>query len=382
MDGNPLFSRLFNRCVLAGLLTCPASAALADSASATKLLEEAIASGQTAGVVVAMSRGSEMIFQVALGDAQSEPEPRPMTMDTLFDLASLTKPIATATSIMILVDQDRVHLDEPAASYWPPFAIHGKDTITVRDLLLHRSGLIADNSLSDYSDDQSANWTNIAQLRPTAPPGKTFRYSDVGFQVLGKLVEEVSEMPLDQFAKQNIFAPLNMTRTRYNPLQKVGGKQDAALAAATERRDGKWMVGEVHDPRAFRMGGVAGHAGLFSTAGDLMRYGQSFLKTSYPDSPAILRPETIKAMTNPTEIPKGIRGLGWDMRTAYSSNRAESFSDAAFGHGGFTGTVLWIDPAQQIVFVFLGNRLHPDGEGSVNRLAAQVADEILEQLVD
>ncbi|TWU57299.1 serine hydrolase domain-containing protein [Rubripirellula reticaptiva] len=358
------------------ILSCASSAAWADSASATKLLEEAIRSGQTAGVVVSMTLGSEMIYQVALGDAQTEPEPRPMTMDTLFDLASLTKPIATATSIMILADQDRVQLDEPAATYWPPFAIHGKDTITVRDLLLHRSGLIADNSLSDYSDDQSANWANIAQLRPTMPPGQTFRYSDVGFQVLGKLVEEVSDMPLDQFALQNIFAPLKMTRTRYNPSQQLG-KQEAAQAAATEQRDGQWMVGEVHDPRAFRMGGVAGHAGLFSTAGDLIRFGQSFLKFSFPDHPAILRTATMAEMTKPTAVPKGIRGLGWDMRTAYSSNRAESFSDAAFGHGGFTGTVLWIDPAQQIVFVLLSNRLHPDGDGSVNRLAAQVADEIL-----
>ncbi|QEG40664.1 Penicillin-binding protein 4* [Roseimaritima ulvae] len=340
------------------------------------LIQAAIDDGQMAGAVVMMSQQGKLVYSTAIGDAQVEPQRRPMRLDTVFDLASLTKPVATATSIMNLVDQDKLELDTKIASLFPEFGEHGKQDITVADLLLHRGGLIADNALRDYGNDQQNNWANICRLKPLAEPGERFIYSDVGFIVLGKVVEKVSGQPLDQFVRQNLYAPLQMTETMYTPSASL-----RARAAATEKQGDQWLVGRVHDPRAARMNGVAGHAGLFSTAADLIRFGEAFCNGGATDDARILGTETVAMMTQPREVPGGQRAFGWDVRSRYSSNRPEGFSEAAFGHGGFTGTVLWIDPQQEVVFVFLSNRLHPDGKGSVNKLAAQVADQLLERFV-
>lgn len=336
------------------------------------LLEEAIAAGQMAGAVVMMSRDGKMLYSAAVGHAQIEPEPRPMELSTVFDLASLTKSVATATSVMCLVDQGHLRLDTNVATYLPEFSEHGKSEITVADLLLHRGGLIADNALSDYGNNPQRNWENICQLKPLAPPGERFIYSDVGFIVLGQLIERVSGQRLDAFAAENIFAPLKMSETRFNPPEVLRRR-----AAATETRDGEWLIGRVHDPRAARMDGVAGHAGLFSTAADLMRFGQALCNGGQLDGTRILSDAALTEMTTARSVPRGMRAYGWDVRSPYSSNRATAYSDAAYGHGGFTGTVLWIDPVEKVVFVFLSNRLHPDGKGSVNGLAAKVADQLL-----
>jgi len=341
----------------------------ADPAAAVQgLLAEAIEAGQMAGAVVMVSRRHEVLFSTAVGDAQSLPHRRPMRLDTVFDLASLTKPIATATSIACLVDAGKVDFDRPVADYWPAFAAEGKAGITIADLLLHRGGLIADNALSDYNNGDAATWNRIAALKPVAPRGARFIYSDVGFLVLGKVVAEVSGQSLDQYASEHIFAPLQMTETGFLPTAACQSR-----AAATEQRNGEWLVGTVHDPRAARLGGVAGHAGLFSTATDLIRFGEALLQ----DDGKLFKAATRDVLLQPRQVPRGQRAYGWDIRSPYSSNRPSSFSEHAFGHGGFTGTVLWIDPDQQTVFVFLSNRLHPDGTGSVNRLAAQIADTLL-----
>ncbi|TWT95514.1 serine hydrolase domain-containing protein [Neorhodopirellula pilleata] len=340
------------------------------------LLEAAIAEGEMAGAVVMMAHRGETVYAVAVGDAQVQPTRRSMQLDTVFDLASLTKPIGTATSIMVLVDQGRVDVNTSVSNYWPAFGSAGKDAITIADLLLHRGGLIADNALSDYTDDQQENWKRISALRPIAPPGERFVYSDVGFIVLGKVVEEVSGLPLNVFARQHIFEPLGMTETGYLPTDAL-----KLRCAASEQRDAEWLVGEVHDPRAARLDGVAGHAGLFSTASDLIRFGNA-LATITANSPSndLFSVATRNQMIAPHDVPRGERAFGWDIRSPYSSNRPTQFSSTAFGHGGFTGTVLWIDPEQELVFVFLSNRLHPDGQGNVNRLAAKVADAIIDEM--
>ena len=178
----------------------------------------------------------------------------------------------------------------------------------------------------------------------------------------------MSGQTLDVFAAEQVFRPLGMMETTYNP-----GPDLSARAAPTERRGDDWMRGEVHDPRAFRLGGVAGHAGLFSTAGDLVTYGQMMLQQGQSGAAKILSPRAFSMMTRPREIPRGTRTFGWDHRTGYSRNRGKSLSESAFGHGGFTGTVIWIDPEKQLVFVFLSNRLHPDGKGTVNGLAGEIA---------
>jgi CubicO group peptidase (beta-lactamase class C family) len=344
-----------------------------DDHPTTALLRNAIEEGQMAGAVVMMSRRGKVIYSTAIGNAQVEPQSRPMQLDTVFDLASLTKPVATATSVMVLVDQGKLQANTKIASVLPEFAAKGKQSITVEDLLLHRGGLIADNALSDYGKDQRENWANICRLKPLAKPGERFVYSDVGFIVLGQVVEQVSGQGLDAFTQEHLYEPLQMTETSFNPPPKRQQR-----AAATGQQDGKWLVGQVHDPRAARMNGVAGHAGLFSTAADLIRFGQAFCRDEAISEDRFLSKETVALMTHPRQIPRGKRAYGWDVQSPYSSNRAKGYSDTAFGHGGFTGTVLWIDPQQQIVFVFLSNRLHPDGKGSVNRLAARVADQLLQ----
>lgn len=331
-------------------------------------VEEALAARKMPGCVVLIGRRGKVVFERAYGRRQVEPQPLPMTLDTVFDLASLTKPVATATSVMILAERGKIRLDEPVARHIPEFANHGKEKITAFHLLTHQAGLIADNPLSDYRDGPQKARARLWALKPVAAPGARFIYSDVGYLVLGELVERVAGQRLDAFARENIFKPLGMQETGFLPPPELRRR-----AAPTEKRDGKWIQGEVHDPRAFALGGVAGHAGLFSTARDLARYAQMLLGRGEYGGVRVLQPSTVAAMIAPQSVPQGgLRGLGWDIRTGYSSNRGESFSPRAFGHGGFTGTAMWIDPELDLFVIFLSNRLHPDGKGAVNPLAGRI----------
>ena len=337
------------------------------------IVRQGIQDGQMPGAVVVIADRNRVLYQRAFGQRQVEPTAEPMTMDTVFDLASLTKPVATATSVMQLIGAGLLSPQQKVADHLPEFGKHGKDKITISDLLLHVGGLIPDNSLRDYRDGVEASWDNICDLKPIADRGKKFAYTDVGFIVLGKLVERVSKQRLDQYAQQNVFTPLGMTETTFNPSADLKKR-----AAATEQRNGQWLKGEVHDPRAHLLQGVAGHAGLFSTADDLTRYGQQMLRIARGEKSIPLSQATFKTMTRPRDVQRdsktiGTRTYGWDHRSPYSSNRGDELSDSAFGHGGFTGTVMWIDPESDRVFLFLSNRLHPDGKGSINRLAGKIA---------
>ncbi len=336
--------------------------------SIDEIVTRGLADGEMAGAVVAVADGDGVLFAKAYGHRRSEPDPVPMTLDTLFDLASLTKPLATACSVMTLVERGKIDLDAAAADYLPEFGRSGKGAITVTDLLLHQGGLIPDNALGDYDDGADVAWEKICGLGLRSPPGEKFAYTDVGFIVLGKLVERVSGQPLDEYARDVLYQPLGMPTTGFNPADELRQR-----AAATERRGGAWMAGEVHDPRAYRLSGVAGHAGLFSTAADLIAMGQMLLGKGARDGVRVMRAETVEQMSKPREVSRGQRTLGWDNRSPYSRNRGDAFSDAAFGHGGFTGTVMWVDPVKDRVFVFLSNRLHPDGKGTVNGLAGEIA---------
>lgn len=342
-------------------------------------IQAAIQAGDLPGCVVVLGDSEKVLIQQAFGNRRVEPVIEPMTVDTVFDLASLTKPLATATSVMLLVQDGQIDPDRPIADYLPEFASNGKQEITIHQALVHQSGLIADNAMADYQDGPQAAWEKIWELKLVDPVGERFRYSDVNYLVLGKLVEQVSGKGLDEFARQRIYQPLEMHDTGYLP-----GPELIARAAPTERRNGQWICGQVHDPRAFALGGVAGHAGLFSTAADLTRYCQAVLNRHRDSGPSKngvarfpLKQSTLHDMTRAYTVSRGTRGRGWDKRSPYSSNRCDAFSEQAFGHGGFTGTVLWIDPGTDRFFLFLGNRLHPDGEGSVNRLAAQVCHDLM-----
>lgn len=343
------------------------------------LVRQAMQEGEMPGCVIAFGNHHEIQFLQAYGQRQVQDVIRPMKIDTVFDLASLTKPVATATAILLLAEQDRLALDKSISHYMPAFARHGKDQITLELALIHQSGLIPDNPMSDYADGPEVAWQRIMNLKPTKPVGEVFQYSDVNFLVLGRLVEVISGQTLDQFTRENIFQPLQMHDTGFRPTAPL-----LPRAAATGQRGGKWLVGEVHDPRAHALGGVAGHAGLFSTAPDLARYCQAILTTFHEsekptEARFVLKRETLQTMTQAYTVSRGTRGLGWDKRSPYGANRGQELSDSAFGHGGFTGTVLWVDPKRDFFFIFLSSRLHPDGKGSVNRLAAQIQDVILAQ---
>lgn len=331
------------------------------------LVEQAIQDQRMPGCVVVIGRHNAVLYQQAFGQRQLLPEQEQMTVETLFDLASLTKPIATATSIHLLQQRGKLSFDDPVVKYLPEFGVNGKDSITIRQLLTHTSGLLPDNSLKDYLDGAEEAFRKIDELSLRAQPGEKFMYSDVGFIVLGRIVERVSGQKLDEFARQEIFLPLGMLETGFNPPEELHQR-----VATTEKRNENWMRGEVHDPRAYALGGVAGHAGLFSTPADLIRYAQAMLQAQKTVENTVITPEIVKQMSEPQVVPGGFRTLGWDSKSGYSSNRGEGMSRFAFGHGGFTGTALWIDPEQDLFVIFLSNRVHPDGKGSVNSLAGEI----------
>ena len=355
------------------------------------LISTAIAAGKLPGCVLTVGRRDQVLLSRAFGHRQLVPALQPMTVDTIFDLASLTKPVATGTSVMLLIERGQLQLTDRVAHHWPEFGIRGKETLTLFDLLTHQSGLIADNPLADYERGLDEAWRKICELPLRTPPRTKFIYSDVNFIVLGRLVERVTGETLASFVSREVFEPLGMSHTRFVPPAEWRHR-----TAPTGQRAGSWLVGEVHDPRAHLLGGVAGHAGLFSTAADLAVFAQMLLESGRFQDRQRLRPETVTQMTRGYAIPtlsgpgdppdsqqvslqaETVRGLGWDRQSRYSHNRGHGWSEAAFGHGGFTGTVLWIDPKRDLFFVFLSNRLHPSGKGEVNRLAGDIGTVVSE----
>jgi CubicO group peptidase (beta-lactamase class C family) len=340
-------------------------------------MSQAIASGQTPGAVVLIVHNQKEVFRKAYGFRAKLPAKVLMTTDTIFDLASLTKPIVTATSIWILIEQGRLRLDDPVARHWPDFAAAGKDKVTIEQCLLHTSGLTPDNPLSDYEGGRAKALARIAALKLDSPPGTKFRYSDVGYIVLGYVVERVSGQSLDAFAAERIFKPLGMSDTGFGV---PAGQRDRC--APTERIGGEWLIGKVHDPRARLLGGVAGHAGLFGTADDLSHFADMMLANGKWNDKQILRAETVKRMTEPHPLPAGgSRTYGWDCDSAYSSNRGRLFPKGkSFGHTGFTGPSIWIDPVSRSSVIFLCSRLHPDGKGNVTSLRGKIATLAAEEL--
>ena len=336
-----------------------------------QVVEHGLEHKRMPGCVVTIGRRGSIVFQKAYGFRQLEPSKVAMTIDTVFDMASITKPVATATSVMILLERGQIRLRDRVASYIPEFRQQNKKQVTVFQLLTHQAGFVPDNALADYRDGREQAFKNIYQLSHSYEPGTKFVYSDVGFILLGDLIQRQGGKRLDRFADDNIFTPLRMSETGYLPSDEL-----RARAAVTEKRDGEWIQGEVHDPRAHLMEGVAGHAGLFSTADDLAVFAQMLLNGGQFRGTRILARPTVELMTKSYTISYGdresLRGLGWDKLSGYSSNRGENFSSRAFGHGGFTGTVLWVDPDLELFVIFLSNRVHPDGSGSVNSLAGRI----------
>ncbi len=316
------------------------------------IVKKAIADHQVPGAVVLVGHNGRVVYRKAFGYRSLEPTREPMTVDTIFDMASLTKVLATATSVMRMVEYGQVRLADPVARYIPEFAKNGKDEITVRQLLVHYSGLREDLDLKEPWSGADAAFRMAMDEKLANPPGARFLYSDINYITLGFLVQRVSAMPLDKYAQVHIFQPLKMTHTQFLPprawLPKI---------APTEYDERDVMLrGVVHDPTARRMGGVAGHAGVFSTADDLAKFAQAFL-----DRSTILSPLTFDKMTTPEQPPNAtnVRGFGWDLDTPFSTVRGELLPVGSYGHSGFTGTSLWIDPTTNTYIIILTNSVHP-----------------------
>ena len=344
------------------------------------LVEDAIRDGRLPGAVVVVGHAGEIVYERAFGARAVDGPPEAMTPDTIFDLASLTKVVATTTSVMILVEEGRLRLRDRVATYLPEFSSHGKDRITIEHLLTHVSGLRPDLPLEEVFEGADTAIARAADEVPEAGPGERFVYSDINFFVLGEVVRRVTGQTLDQFARDRIFRPLGMRDTGFNPpaslRPRIAPTEPCAPLAWPCGGDGAVMLrGRVHDPTARRMGGVAGHAGLFSTAGDLARFCRMLLGAGTLDDVRILAPLTVARMTRVSTPPQMAdrRGLGWDLDSRFSSNRGDLFSFGSYGHTGFTGTSLWLDPASDTFVVFLSSRLHPSGAGDVTALRGRVA---------
>ncbi len=330
------------------------------------IVQEAIHDRQIPGAVLLVWHDGEVIYRKAFGNRWLEPRREPMTVDTIFDIASLTKVVATTTALMQLVQRGEVRLNDPVAKYIPEFAQNGKEDVTVRNLLTHYSGLPEDLDLAQPWQGRETAFRMAYAEKPVFPPGSHFLYSDINFLVLGALVERVSGATLDQYCERNIFTPLKMIHTRFLPPAAWRPK----IAPTEYDEQGKMLRGVVHDPTARRMGGVAGHAGVFSTADDLSTLARALLNGS-----SVLPTLMVEKMTTPQQPPTSqvLRGFGWDIDSPYSSNRGELLPVGSFGHTGFTGTSLWIDPTTHTYIILLTNAVHPRGKGTAVALRSKIA---------
>lgn len=329
------------------------------------------------GVLWLEHRGNA--YHKAYGNRALVPAVEPMTEDTIFDLASLTKVVGCTPAIMLLIERGEVKLDEPVQTYIPEFTGGGKEAVTVRHLLTHLSGLRGDIETQSDWQGQAAAIQKACAEKLLTPPGTSFRYSDINFFLLGEIVQRVTKTPLEQFVAREVFSPLGMSDTGYLPPETK-----LARIAPTEVVHGKPYRGVVHDPTARHMGGVAGHAGLFTTAADLARYARMLLNQGQLDEVRIFKPETVQLMTS-VQTPPALaarRGLGWDIDTGYSGPRGSIFPLGSYGHTGWTGTSLWIDPFSQTFVIFLSNRNHPDESGNVGALRRKLGTLAAEAVPD
>ncbi|HET9741568.1 MAG TPA: exo-beta-N-acetylmuramidase NamZ domain-containing protein [Terriglobales bacterium] len=337
------------------------------------VIEDAIKEQDCPGAVVLVGHHGRVLYRKAYGMRSLEPTREKMTVDTIFDLASLTKVVATTPSILRMLELGQIRLNDPVAKYLPEFAQNGKEYVTIRELLTHYSGLPEDLDLkTEWFGKATAEQMAFAEKLVT-PPGSVFRYSDINFETLGFLVEKISSMPLDKYASAFVFQPLGMKTTRFLPPPEWRHR----IAPTEYDEHGEMLRGVVHDPTARRMGGVAGHAGLFSTADDLSKYAQALLDAIHGKPKRdFLKTLIVTKATRPEQPPDAVslRGLGWDIDSPFSSNRGELFPIGSFGHTGFTGTSIWIDPFTDTYVILLTNAVHPHVGHSVVALRANVAN--------
>jgi uncharacterized protein YbbC (DUF1343 family)/CubicO group peptidase (beta-lactamase class C family) len=334
-------------------------------------VNDAIEEGKLPGAVLVVGHNGQIVYQKAYGKRALVPAPEAMTLDTVFDIASLTKVVATTSSLMKLFEQGKFRLNDKITNYIPEFQ-GGKSEITIRSLFTHFSGLAPDVPLDKPWSGYETGVHLAATTRPQGPPGLHFVYSDINFILLGELVHRLSGQMLSDYARQNVFLPLGMKETMFQPPASL-----VPRIAPTELLvgSGRLLRGVVDDTTARNMGGIAGHAGVFSTASDLARFAQMMLNGGELDGVRLFSPVTIQKFTEPQSPPDQpiLRGLGWDIDSPLSGNRGELFPIGSYGHTGFTGTSLWIDPSSKTYVILLANSIHPIVRPALTPLRSQVA---------
>ncbi len=345
----------FGICVFAGR----AAAQVPEFKGVDEAALDAVASGEIPGVVVLVGRGEQTLLHRAYGWRSIVPEPVPMTLNTIFDIASLTKPLGTTLAVMALTERGAVKLDAPLGRYLSEFRGHAFEHVTIRRILEHSAGFSDLPASGTLNGGFPAAARALAQRPLDYLPGTGFQYSDTGFILLGELVRRVTGDPLDRYLERIVFRPLGLTDTSFHPstLQRV-------RVAPTEFANGLLLRGQVHDPRARQLGGVAGHAGMFSTAADLARICRMLLRGGELGGRRIFKPATVQLMWKRGPDAEGIRALGWDVSSSFSRTLAPFFPFDSVGHTGFTGTAVWIDPPTRTYMVLLTNRVHPSGGGA------------------
>ncbi|MES2220821.1 MAG: serine hydrolase [Acidobacteriota bacterium] len=343
-----------------------------DFSNIDRIMDAALKAKTVPGAVVFIGHDGHVVFHKAYGNRSTIPAPNAMTEDTIFDMASLTKVIATTTAAMELYQQGRFRLNDPISKYLPEFATNGKKDITIRQIMTHYSGLPPDLDLTFPWTGKQTAYNMAFTVKPERPPGTGFRYSDINFIMMGALVEKLSGMTLDEYTAKYVFAPLGMTHTRFLPPDSW--RADIAPTQFDENHH--MLQGTVNDPTSRRMGGVAGHAGLFSSAGDLSIFAQNLLDllAGRPSKFPLSR-LTAEKMTTPQNPATAValRGLGWDIESPFSGNRGELFPVGSFGHTGWTGTDIWMDPWSDSYVIFLSNRNYPDRRPNTIPLEAKLA---------
>lgn len=337
-------------------------------AAMDQAIQTAIADHKCPGGVLWLEHRGQ-VYHRAYGQRALVPTAEAMTEDTIFDAASLTKVVATTPAVMLLIERGQLNLEAPVVQYLPEFTGGGREHITVRQLLTHTSGLPPDIETRTDWHGQAAAIQKACAIPLATPPGTMERYSDINFFLLGEVVQRVSKMPLEQFVAREIFQPLGMRDTSYLPPADKMNR-----IAPTEVVNGRPWRGIVHDPTARHMGGVAGHAGLFTTAADLARYARMLLNLGTLDGVRLMQAATVRLMTS-VQTPPAIadrRGLGWDIDSAYSTPRGQGFPVGSYGHTGWTGGSLWIDTFSHTFLIFLSNCNHPTEAGNVIKLRARL----------
>lgn len=367
-------SRLWRRVLLWSFLLTASVAQCDEPGAAARaqldlIVTSQIEAGRIPGAVVVTGDAHGISYEKAFGLRVAGQHPEPMTIDTVFDLASLTKVIATATAIMQLVEEGQLQLDAPAARYWPAFAANGKQQVTVRELLAHTSGLRPGLPVLPAAATPASVLRDVAAERLQAEPGTRVIYSDLNFVVLGEIVQRITRRSLARYCQTYLFDPLGMADTGFLP----DNEHALRSAATTADREGM-RRGRVHDPLSSAMGGVSGNAGLFSTAHDLARFAQMILNGGRAGNVQILKTSSVTALATPASpasmLP--LRGLGWELGAPLASNRDRLPPAGSIGHTGYTGTGIWIDFVSRKFAVILTNRVYPDDRGDARPLREQV----------